>query len=192
MVQHPWSYRGDNPKYADNLQGLLLDVETWANEGLMDAAVPAGYYAPNSGGTPELAYEHLRKLTGGKIDIWMYAWVPTTAEEFRSGLETARKLGAKQILYWEADYIDNNPHKTELQQVMSQSAAVPDAKHAAENLLPNPSFEETTSGGVRDWKSRAWSGQENGRWSVESPGRSGKQCVRFAPRKGATPRGRRR
>jgi len=54
MVQHPWSYRGDNPKYADNLQGLLLDVETWAREGLMDAAVPAGYYAPHSGGTPEL------------------------------------------------------------------------------------------------------------------------------------------
>ncbi len=119
MVQHPWSYRGDNPKYADNLQGLLLDVETWANEGLIDAAVPAGYYAPNSGGTPELAYDHLKKLTGGKIDIWMYAWVPTTAEEFRSGLETAQKLGAKQILYWEADYIDNNPHKTDLQKVMS-------------------------------------------------------------------------
>ena len=125
MVQHPWSYRGDNPKYADNLQGLLLDVETWANEGLMDAAVPAGYYAPNSGGTPELAYEHLRQLTGGKIDIWMYAWVPTTAEDFRSGLEIARKLGAKQILYWEADYIDNNPHKTELQKVMNDCAALP-------------------------------------------------------------------
>ena len=60
LVQHPWSYRGDNPQYADNLQGLLLDVETWAKEGLMDAAVPAGYYAPNSGGTPELAYEHLK------------------------------------------------------------------------------------------------------------------------------------
>ena len=94
MVQHPWSYRGDNPKYADNLQGLLLDVETWAQEGLMDAAVSAGYYAPGSGGTPELAYEHLKKLTGGKTDIWMYAWVPGSVDEFLAGLERARKLGA--------------------------------------------------------------------------------------------------
>ena len=122
LVQHPWSYRGDNPKYADNLQGLLLDVAAWAHEGLIDAAVPAGYYAPNSGGTPELAYEHLKQLTGGTIDIWMYAWVPTTAEDFRSGLECARKLGAKQILYWEADYIDNNPQKTDLQKMMNDQA----------------------------------------------------------------------
>ena len=131
MVQHPWSYRGDNPQYADNLQGLLLDVKAWASEGLMDAAVAAGYYAPNSGGTPELAYEHLKELTGGKIDIWMYAWVPTTAETFRTGLENARKLSAKQILYWEADYIDNNPHKADLQKMMSDCAAMPAGSPAA-------------------------------------------------------------
>ena len=87
--------------------------------------MPAGYYAPNSGGTPELAYEHLKRLTGGKIDIWMYAWVPTAADEFRSGLDRAHKLGARQILYWEADYIDNNPNKSELQKVMSEHAAMP-------------------------------------------------------------------
>jgi len=125
MVQHPWSYRGDNPKYADNLQGLLLDVETWAREGLMDAAVPAGYYAPHSGGTPELAYEHLKKQTGGKTDIWIYAWVPGSADDFLAGLERARKLGAHHILYWEADYIDNNPKKAELQKVMRENAAEP-------------------------------------------------------------------
>jgi hypothetical protein len=125
IVQHPWSYRGDNPKYADNLQGLLLDVATWADEGLVDAAVAAGYYAADSGGTPELAYDYLKKLTGGKIDIWTYAWVPTTVDEFRSGLEIACQLGARQILYWEADYIDNNPRKTELQRIMSDHAAMP-------------------------------------------------------------------
>ena len=81
LVQHPWSYRGDNPQYADNLQGLLLDLETWAKDGLMDAAVPAGYYAPNSGGTPELAYEHLKQLTGGKTEIWMFAWVPRSVDD---------------------------------------------------------------------------------------------------------------
>ena len=125
LVQHPWSYRGDNPKYADNLQGLLLDVETWAKEDLIDAAVPAGYYAANSGGTPELAYEHLQQLTGGKIEIWWYAWVPGSVDDFVAGLERARKVGCNQILYWEADYIDNNPNKTELQQVMSPNAAMP-------------------------------------------------------------------
>ena len=61
-----------------------------------------------TGVVTKLAYEHLKKLTGGKIDIWLFAWVPTNAESFRSSLESARKLGAKQILYWEADYIDNN------------------------------------------------------------------------------------
>jgi hypothetical protein len=125
LVQHPWSYRGDNPKYADNLQGLLLDVATWAQEGLMDAAVPAGYYAPHSGGTPELAYEHLQKLTGGKIEIWWYAWVPGSVDDFLAGLKSARQLGGRHILYWEADYLDNNPKKAELQKVMSQNAAMP-------------------------------------------------------------------
>ena len=56
---------------------------------------------------------------------------------------------------------------------------------AGGNLLPNGSFEETTSGGVGDWKSRAWSGQENGRWSVESPGRSGQQCLAIRSEKGS-------
>jgi hypothetical protein len=125
LVQHPWSYRGDNPKYADNLQGLLVDVETWAKEGLIGAAVPAGYYARNSGGTPELAYEHLKRLTGGKIDIWMYAWVPGSADDFLAGLQRARKLGCNHVLYWEADYIDNNPKKAELQKVMRENAAMP-------------------------------------------------------------------
>lgn len=125
LVQHPWSYRGDNPKCADNLQGLLVDVETWAKEGLIDAAVPAGYYARNSGGTPELAYEHLKKLTGGKTDVWMYAWVPGPVDEFLAGLQRAHKLGCNHILYWEADHIDNNPRKAELQKVMGENAAMP-------------------------------------------------------------------
>ena len=89
----------------------------------MDAAVPAGYYAPKSGGTPELAYEHLKQVTGGKVEIWMYAWVPGSVDDFLAGLERARKLGAEHILYWEADYIDNNPKKAELQKVMRENAA---------------------------------------------------------------------
>ena len=48
------------------------------------------------------------------------------------------------------------------------------------NLLPNPSFEEKTGDGVKSWKSRAWAGKENARWSVETPGRTGEHCVSIA------------
>ena len=55
----------------------------------------------------------------------------------------------------------------------------------AANLLPNPSFEEKAGDGVQGWKSRAWRGKENVRWSVESPGRTGKRCVSIGSEKGA-------
>jgi hypothetical protein len=52
------------------------------------------------------------------------------------------------------------------------------------NLIPNPSFEEQTKGNVLGWKSRAWQGETDGRWTVESPGRTGKQCVSIRSEKG--------
>lgn len=55
----------------------------------------------------------------------------------------------------------------------------------AANLLPNPSFEEKEGNGVKDWKSRAWAGKENARWSVESLGRTGDRCVSIESAKGA-------
>jgi len=55
---------------------------------------------------------------------------------------------------------------------------------AGGNLLPNPSFEEDAADGVRAWKSRAWSGGDNARWAVESPGRTGKQCLSIRSDKG--------
>jgi hypothetical protein len=125
LVQHPWGYRGDNPKYVDNLQGMLLDVETWAKEGLMDAAIPAGYYAPNSGGNAELAYNYLKKLTGGKVDVWMYDWVPNSPEAAVTSYNRAKALGAKHVLYWEADYIDNPANKADIQKAMSEHAVMP-------------------------------------------------------------------
>ena len=54
----------------------------------------------------------------------------------------------------------------------------------AANLLPNPSFEEKAGDGVQSWESRAWRGEENGRWSVESPGRTGELCVSIGSEKG--------
>ena len=53
------------------------------------------------------------------------------------------------------------------------------------NLLPNPSFEEKELDGVRGWTSQAWAGEEDGTWSVESPGRTREHCVSIASAKGA-------
>ncbi|MGA2501858.1 MAG: hypothetical protein ABSH20_29300, partial [Tepidisphaeraceae bacterium] len=53
------------------------------------------------------------------------------------------------------------------------------------NLLPKPSFEEKAGDSVPGWKSRAWGGKENARWSVESPGRTGERCVSIGSDKGA-------
>ncbi|MFN7806302.1 MAG: hypothetical protein ACK5TO_19990, partial [Planctomycetaceae bacterium] len=100
-----------------------LDVATWSREGLIDAAVPAGYY--KDGGTPEQAWRHLREVLGDQVDIWQYGWVPTTAEAFEQEWQRAQKLPAQQILFWEADYIDNNAQKAPLQELMRSRAAPP-------------------------------------------------------------------
>jgi hypothetical protein len=120
MVGHPWHYRGERNKIDGNLRGLLLDVETWAQEGLMDEVVAAGYY--RDGGTPEKAWRSLKEDTAGKVDVWSYAWVPQTVAEFERDFSVAKTLGARQILFWEADYIDDRPNAAELKTVMEQSA----------------------------------------------------------------------
>lgn len=121
MVGHPWHYRGMLDKIDGNLRGLLLDVKAWANEGLMDSTVAAGYY--RDGGTPEMAYEALKKETEGKEDVWSFAWVPQNGAEFEQDFRLAQKLGAKEILFWEADYIDGRANAAELKALMSQHAS---------------------------------------------------------------------
>ena len=120
MVGHPWHYRGLMDKIDGNLRGLLLDVSTWAREGLMDAAVAAGYY--RDGGNAEQAYRALKQETEGKVDVWSYAWVPQTVADFQRDLALARQLEAEQILFWEADYIDDGAQAPELKAMMSRHA----------------------------------------------------------------------
>jgi hypothetical protein len=117
MVGHPWHYRGLLDPIAGNLKGLLLDVKTWAEEHLMDAAIAAGYYRP--GGNAANAYHALAEETGGKTDLWYYAWVPQTVEEFNGQFKEAQSLGAKRILFWEADYIDDRAQAAALKKAMS-------------------------------------------------------------------------
>jgi len=104
MVSHPWHYRGELDKIDGNLRGLLLDVTTWAKEGLMDSAVAAGYY--RDGGDAEKAWHALRQDTGAKVDVWLYQWVPKSVGEFSDQLAMAKQVRASQILFWEADYIE--------------------------------------------------------------------------------------
>lgn len=117
MVGHPWHYRGLQDPIDGNLRGLLLDVRTWAEEKLVDAAIAAGYY--RAGGDATKAYQALADETQNKIDVWYYAWVPNTSEEFARDFSAAKNLGAKNVLFWEADYIDDRPNAPALKQLMS-------------------------------------------------------------------------
>jgi hypothetical protein len=101
----------------------LLDVAAWAHEGLVDSVVAAGYY--RDGGTPEKAQRALVEETGGKVDVWSYAWVPPDVAAFEREFELASSLGARQILFWEADYIDDRANAAELKQAMSARSQKP-------------------------------------------------------------------
>ncbi len=120
MVGHPWHYRGMQDPIDGNLRGLQLDVGAWANEGLIDAAVPAGYY--RAGGSAANAYRALAEETAGKVDLWYYAWVPQTVDEFNGQFDEAQSLLAKRMLFWEADYIDDRPAAAALKKAMSAKA----------------------------------------------------------------------
>ncbi|MFD0715842.1 family 10 glycosylhydrolase [Paenibacillus sp. GCM10027626] len=121
MVQHPWSYRGVLPGMTEDrkmlrmggsridgaLNGLLCDIKTWAREGLMDELVAAGYYTGE--GTPEKATLYAIEETENRLPVWLYGWVPKNADDLRRDIALAEKLTRRQILFWEADYIDSIP-----------------------------------------------------------------------------------
>ena len=64
----------------------------------------------------------MRGETAGKADVWYYGWVPQTVGDFERDVAQARELGAKQILLWEADYIDDRANAAELRAAMSAEA----------------------------------------------------------------------
>lgn len=125
MGQHPWSYRGLGDKIDGNLRGLLLDVRRWAEEGLIDSAVAAGYY--RDGGDGFQAGRWLQTETRGKIDVWCYGWVPERLSTFDKDVDNARRLGARHMLLWEADYLDARSNKIELQEHMRTVATTSNA-----------------------------------------------------------------
>ena len=96
-------------------------MKTWAREGLVDAVVAAGYY--RDGGTADSAWRALKQETEDKVAVWTYAWVPQAVADFERDFALAQTLGAKQILFWEADYIDDRPNAAELKAAMSRCAS---------------------------------------------------------------------
>jgi uncharacterized lipoprotein YddW (UPF0748 family) len=129
LVANPWCYRGLGDKISGNLNGMLLDVATWAREGLIDAASPAGYF--KGGGSTEEACKALKLETSGKIDVWPYEWMPKTPAEFAAQAARAKSLGAKQILFWEGDYLDDPepPAREALAAAMSAFTTTPSDRH---------------------------------------------------------------
>jgi len=121
LVHHPWAYRGsptDTP-YDGNLRGLLVDLTTWAREGLIDEVVAAGYYRP--GGTPEAAWRSIQEETEGRVAVWLFGWIGSP-EQFHADVQLAERLGAPQLLLWESDYIGLPPGNALLVQAMSDYA----------------------------------------------------------------------
>ena len=56
------------------------------------------------------------------VDRKLTAWIPQNPAEFEQDYNLAKSVGAKQILFWEADYIDDRPNATALKQAMSAKA----------------------------------------------------------------------
>jgi uncharacterized lipoprotein YddW (UPF0748 family) len=126
MVHHRWAYRGrveEGGAIDGSLRGILCDVRTWAREGLVDEMVAAGYYTGE--GTPESGYRDIEEETEGRVPLWLYCWVPQTPEDFERDIALARKLGAKQMLFWEADYIDvrPEPQRAAIMKTMRESSS---------------------------------------------------------------------
>jgi uncharacterized lipoprotein YddW (UPF0748 family) len=128
LVHHRWAYRGrveEGGSIDGSLRGILCDVRTWAREGLVDEMAAAGYYS--AGGTPESGYRSLEEETEGRVPLWLYCWVPQSPDDFTRDLALARKVGAKQMLFWEADYIDVRPEpaRQEIMKAMRDAVSKP-------------------------------------------------------------------
>ena len=105
MMGHtPWSYRCSTARVNGNLHGLLIDVDTWAKRGLIDEVVAWRGYGGRD--LSEKTYHHAVAEVAGHCDVWMYWYMPEAIADFRKSIEAAESLGSRQILYWEADYLD--------------------------------------------------------------------------------------
>ena len=131
MVQNSDGYRGTATIYDGNLRGLLVDLETWANEGLIDDVVAAGYY--RTGGNAETAYLEMVQETQGQTNVWVYGWL--NQNSFTESTALAERLGASEVLLWESNYIGLAP---DYQDFVDAMHGYPDPDP---NYVNNSSFE---------------------------------------------------
>lgn len=63
----------------------------------------------------------MRGETGGRAQTHLYCWMPNKAGDFTRDAQLARSLGARELLFWEADYIDNlsEPLRSEIAREMT-------------------------------------------------------------------------
>lgn len=131
MCAHPWFHYGVTFKINGSLHGRLLDVVRWAEEGLMDEVVAQANITPDfrTDDRYEKIYQYQIDEVKGLCDTWLYWW--TTHQQgypgrgtFEESIELAEKLGVKQILYWESNYLDPPNDKTDqVVQAMSKYAS---------------------------------------------------------------------
>ena len=87
----------------------------------MDAAVAAGYY--RDGGTPTKACAGAaRRDRAARSMCGPTRGCRKTPAEFERDFDAGPILGAKQMLFWEADYIDDRPNAAELKAAMAAQA----------------------------------------------------------------------
>jgi uncharacterized lipoprotein YddW (UPF0748 family) len=129
LVQHSYGYRGSDTVYDGNLRGLLVDLETWADEELIDNVVAAGYYRP--GGNAETAYQEMAQETQGQANVLVFGWL--NQESFAESTSLAERLDAPEVLLWESNYVGLPPANQGFVDAMHNYAS------AVENS--NPSFE---------------------------------------------------
>jgi len=127
LVQHKYGYRygflGREPiltAYDGSLRGLLVDLETWADEGLVDDVVAWGNYREGEPGNAATAYREMVDETHGKANVWLFGWLTET--DFDQTLPLAKELGASRILLWESDYIGLSPENESFVRQMRECA----------------------------------------------------------------------
>ena len=120
LVGHPWHYRGEQNKIDGNLRGLLLDVRPGHGKGswmqLWRPVLPRRRHR-------RFGLARSEAGDGSQNWVWTYGWVPQGVADFERDFALAKTLGGKQILFWEADYIDDRPNAAELKAAMSRCAS---------------------------------------------------------------------
>ena len=71
----------------------------------------------------EKAYGYCHTEVGEHCKVWLYWGLPPTVKNFTKGVEMAKKVGAKQLLFWESDYMDLPERASDAEKLTKAMAA---------------------------------------------------------------------